>query len=111
MSVYPRNQRISNKTNRCTYYLGCRCEPYADEIDWDTARVQEKIDGKACEEFYLGADPLGRGTGNRKPSAINPKSENDPQITPITQIFRGRAKHISLAFEDEGRFGCGFANP
>src|SRR5260221_6439678 len=26
MSVYPRNQRISNKTNRCTYYYpGCCC--------------------------------------------------------------------------------------
>jgi len=25
MSVYPRNQRISNKTNRCTYYPGCCC--------------------------------------------------------------------------------------
>jgi hypothetical protein len=25
MSVYPRNQRIPNKTNRCTYYAGCCC--------------------------------------------------------------------------------------
>jgi hypothetical protein len=54
MSVYPRNQRISNKTNRYTYYPGCCCEPYADEIDWDTARVQERNRRQNCrmKDFY-----------------------------------------------------------
>jgi hypothetical protein len=27
-------------------------EPYADEIDWDTARVQEKIDGSLIKVWH-----------------------------------------------------------
>jgi hypothetical protein len=78
MSVYPLNQRISNKTNRCTYYPDCCSKSVTDN-----GRGGRRWGGR----FQL---PVG-GTGTRRrvkrfrnPTSLTPKHQSSDN--PITGL-------------------------
>lgn len=75
------------------------CEPHADEIDWSTARVQEKIDGSIMKLWYHNGWHLStNGTINAYTTPLNGES-NMSGIRTFGDLFDNAVNRSDLIVE------------
>jgi hypothetical protein len=95
MSVYPRNQRISNKTNRCTYYPGCCCIQAEGRLGLTTQFLLDRL-GSPVPYLQSLIIALAFWTGRRAARTIALKRA--PHLSNLT--FRLLAKGTSSRLRD-----------